>query len=141
MPNTPFWVRTSFRKFFPSMALHEVMKVGIPCMGTSPRRACTPINQSESKSMPINVIGFAHCLILKDGVVQAIKDPSHDSEPQAASKTASNLCVLLAISTQVLVTLQLHLRHAYKSSAVFRENRKAVYFFSKCDKTKDSLKI
>ncbi len=49
--------------------------------------------------------GFAHCLILKDGVVPAIKNPGHDSEVQAVSKTASNSCVLLAIGAQVLVTL------------------------------------
>ncbi len=44
-------------------------------------------------------------LILKEGAVPVIKDPVHDSERQAVSKTASNFCVLLAISTQVLVTL------------------------------------
>ncbi len=41
--------------------------------------------------------GFAHCLILKDGAVLATKDPGHE--------TASNVCVLLAIGAQVLVTL------------------------------------
>ncbi len=40
--------------------------------------------------------GFAHHLILKDGVVQAIKDPRHDSELQMVSETASNVYVLLA---------------------------------------------
>ncbi len=49
--------------------------------------------------------GFAHCLILKDGAVPAIKDPGHDSELQMVSETASNVCVLLANGTQVLVTL------------------------------------
>ncbi len=49
--------------------------------------------------------GFAHCLILKDGAVPAIKDPGHDSELQMVSETASNVCVLLAIGTQVLVNL------------------------------------
>ncbi len=48
--------------------------------------------------------GFAHRLILKDGAVPAIKDPGHDSELQK-SETASNVCVLLAIGAQVLVTL------------------------------------
>ncbi len=50
-------------------------------------------------------IGFAHRLILKDGAVPAIKDPGHDLELQAVSKTALNFGVLLAISVQVLVTL------------------------------------
>ncbi len=36
--------------------------------------------------------GFAHRLILKDGAVPAIKDPSHDSELQMVSETASNVC-------------------------------------------------
>ncbi len=153
------------------MVLHDVMKGGTPCMGTSPRR----LDWSESKSMPINALdsaaqhgtcsgrmslkkcvfgckgkitlfsfpknpalceqwkqfvfpghqrsfasvfvdesfinkaqfeaGFAHRLILKDGAVPAIKDPGHDSELQMVSETASNVCVLLAIGTQVLVNL------------------------------------
>ncbi len=37
--------------------------------------------------------GFAHRLILKDGVVPAIKDPGHDSELQTVSEMASNVCV------------------------------------------------
>ncbi len=41
--------------------------------------------------------GFAHRLILKDGVVPAIKDPGHDSELQMVSETASNVSVLYAI--------------------------------------------
>ncbi len=49
--------------------------------------------------------GFAHCLILKDGAVPAIKDPGHDSELQMVSETVSNICVLLAIGAHVLVTL------------------------------------
>ncbi len=49
--------------------------------------------------------GFAHRLILKDGVVPAIKDPGHDSELQTVRETAWNVCVLLAIGAQVLVTL------------------------------------
>ncbi len=49
--------------------------------------------------------GFAHRLILKDGAVSAIKDPGHDSELQTVSETASNVCVLLVIGAQVLVTL------------------------------------
>ncbi len=49
--------------------------------------------------------GFAHHLILKDGAVPAIKDPGHDSELQTVSETASNVCVLFAIGTQVLATL------------------------------------
>ncbi len=39
--------------------------------------------------------GFAHRLILKDGVVPAIKDPGHDSELQTVSETASNIQVLV----------------------------------------------
>ncbi len=34
-----------------------------------------------------------------------MKDPGHDSELQMVSETASNICVLLAIDTQVLITL------------------------------------
>ncbi len=49
--------------------------------------------------------GFVHRLILKDGAVPVIKDPGKDSEPQTASKTASNVCVLLAVGTQGLMTL------------------------------------
>ncbi len=49
--------------------------------------------------------GFAHRLILKDGAVPAIKDPSHDSELQMVSETESNVSVLLAIGAQVPVTL------------------------------------
>ncbi len=49
--------------------------------------------------------GFAHRLILKDGAVPAIKDPGHDSELQTVSETASNVCVLLVIGAQVLITL------------------------------------
>ncbi len=48
---------------------------------------------------------FAHRLILKDGAVPAIKDLGRDSELQTVSETASNVCVLLAIGAQVLVTL------------------------------------
>ncbi len=44
-------------------------------------------------------------LILKDGAVPAIKDPSHESEPEAESEAASNFCVLLAIGAHVLMTL------------------------------------
>ncbi len=49
--------------------------------------------------------GFAHRLILKDGAVPGIKDPGHDSELQMVSETASNVCVLLVIGAQALVTL------------------------------------
>ncbi len=42
-------------------------------------------------------VGFANCLILKDGVGPAIKDPGQDSELQIVSEMASNICVLLAI--------------------------------------------
>ncbi len=64
VPNTHF--QESFRKFFPIMALRDVMKGGTPYMGISPRRVrpCTHqpereqerecararINRSESKS-------------------------------------------------------------------------------------------
>ncbi len=36
-----FWARISFWKFFLSMALHDVMKGGIPCLGISPGRENT----------------------------------------------------------------------------------------------------
>ncbi len=53
---------------------------------------------------PFNA-GFAHRLILKDGAVSAIKYPGHDPELQMVIEMASNVCVLLAIGGQVLVTL------------------------------------
>ncbi len=37
--------------------------------------------------------GFAHRLILRDGQVPAIKDPSYDSELQKVSEMASNFSV------------------------------------------------
>ncbi len=40
---------------------------------------------------------FAHRLILKEGAVQAIKGPGHDSELQMVSETASNVSVLFVI--------------------------------------------
>lgn len=49
--------------------------------------------------------GFAHRLLLKVGAVPVIKDPGHESEPQAVSKTASNFWLLLAISALVHITL------------------------------------
>ncbi len=49
--------------------------------------------------------GFAHRLKLIDRAVPAIKDPGHDSEWQTVSETASNVCALLAIGAQVLITL------------------------------------
>ncbi len=115
--------------------------------------------------------GFAHCLILKDGVVPAIKDPGHDSELQMVSETASNICVLLAIGASArhsfapptthlhslapptthlhsLAPPTTHLHslaqptwHASRNSAFFGENRKSVSFFYKYDKTKDFLEI
>ncbi len=42
--------------------------------------------------------GFAHCLLLKDGAVPAIKYPGHDSELQTVNETTSNVCVLLMIA-------------------------------------------
>ncbi len=57
---------------------------------------------------------FAYRLTLKDRAVPAIKYPSHDSEPEAFSETASHFCVLLAISAS-----------------------KNIFFY----KTKDSLEI
>ena len=41
--------------------------------------------------------GFADRLMLKDGAVPTIKVHGRALEPQAVSKTASNVCVLLAI--------------------------------------------
>ncbi len=85
--------------------------------------------------------GFAHRLILKDGVVPAIKDPGHDSELQMVSETASNVCVLLAIGASACHSLAPPTRHASRSSAFFGENCKSVSFFYKYDKTKDFLEI
>ncbi len=44
-----------FRKVFSIMALYDVMKGRIPCMGSSPRRACAHANQNERKSMAMNM--------------------------------------------------------------------------------------
>ncbi len=84
--------------------------------------------------------GFAHHLILKDGAVPAIKDPGHDSELQMVSEMGFNVCVLLAIDASTHHTLAPPLG-APRSSAFFEENRKAVSFFYKYDKTKDFLEI
>ncbi len=48
---------------FRSMVLHDVMKGGIPCMGTVPGRAGTHVNQSKSK--PINIVDSAAQDLLK----------------------------------------------------------------------------
>ncbi len=85
--------------------------------------------------------GFAHRLILKDGVVPAIKDPGHDSELQIVSETASNVSVLLAIGASARHSLPPPTQHTSRSSAFFGENRKSVSFFYKYDKTKDFLEI
>ncbi len=45
------------------------------------------INKAQVKA------GFAHRLLLKDGAVPVIKDPSHESETQGVSKTSSNFCL------------------------------------------------
>ncbi len=52
------------------------------------------INQAQVDAV------FAHRLILKDGAVTAIKDPSHDSVLQMVSKTHQ-----MSLSAQVLITL------------------------------------
>ncbi len=85
--------------------------------------------------------GFAHGLILKDGVVPAIKDPGHDSELQMVSETASNVCFVGDRRSSARHSLAPPTRHASRSSAFFGENRKAVSFFYKYDKTKDFLEI
>ncbi len=79
--------------------------------------------------------GFAHRLILKDGAVPAIKDPGH-GKLQMVSEKASNVCLVGDRHSLAPPT-----RHAYRSSAFFRENRKSVSFFYKYDKTKDFLEI
>ncbi len=84
---------------------------------------------------------FVHRLILKDGVVPAIKYPGHDSELQMVSEMASNVSVLLAIGASALHSLAPPTRHASRSSAFFGENRKSVSFFYKYDKTKAFLEI
>ncbi len=84
--------------------------------------------------------GFAHCLILKDGAVPAIKDPSHDSELQMVSETASNVC-FVGDGSKCSHSLAPPTRQASRSSAFFGENRKSVSFFYKYDKTKDFLEI
>ncbi len=48
---------SGFVQVFSSMALHDVMKGGTPYMGILPEEhACAHIDQSESKSAPINVL-------------------------------------------------------------------------------------
>ncbi len=60
---------------------------------------------------------------------------------QTVSETASNVCVLLVIGASARHSLAPPTRHASRSSAVSGENRKAVSFFYKYDKTKDFLEI
>ncbi len=94
--------------------------------------------------------GFAHRLILNDGAVPAINDPGHDSELQMVSETASNVSVLFAIGASARHSLappttRLHSlappTARLQELGFFGENRKAVSFFYKYDKTKDSLAI
>ncbi len=80
-----------FQKVFSEHGPHEVMKVGIPCMGTSPRRSMHTSTRARARACP-STSSDLHIVDTERWIVQAIKDPSHDSEPQAASKTASNLC-------------------------------------------------
>jgi len=51
-----FRVCIRFRKFLSSMALYDVIKGGIPCMGTSPGSTHTHQPERESKSTPINLL-------------------------------------------------------------------------------------
>ncbi len=84
--------------------------------------------------------GFAHRLILKDGAIPAIKDPGHDSALQTVSETASNVfCFQSALKCSSLFSSA----HDTPPEALlfFGENRKAVSFFYKYDKTKDFLEI
>ncbi len=83
--------------------------------------------------------GFHIVFIQKDGAVPAIKDPGHESELQTVSEKTSNVYVLLAIGAQVLFKTPPTAR--LQELAVFGENRKAVSFFNKYDKTKDFLEI
>ncbi len=47
---------------------------------------------------------------MKEGAVPAIKDPGHDSELEMVGEMASNVCGLLAIGAQVLVTPSTHIK-------------------------------
>ncbi len=55
-----FRVRISFRKFS-SMALHDVMKRGIPCMGISPGRASARTRQPEREQEYTHQHHWQHC--------------------------------------------------------------------------------
>ncbi len=56
------------------------------------------------------------------------------------SETASNVCVLLAIGASACHSLAPPMAHL-QGLCFFGENRKAVSFFYKYDKTKDFLEI
>ncbi len=45
MPNALLSGLYKFREVFSNMDLHNVMKGGIPCMGSSPGRACAYTHQ------------------------------------------------------------------------------------------------
>ncbi len=60
VPKTLLQSSYKFQNFFFSPSMYDIIKGGIPCMGISPGRARTHINQSESKSTPINML---HSLI------------------------------------------------------------------------------
>ncbi len=83
---------------------------------------------------------FAHRLILKDGAVPAIKDPGHNSELQTVSETASNVCVLFETGASACHSLAPPTARL-QELGFFGENRKALSFFYKYDKTKDFLEI
>ncbi len=80
-------------------------------------------------------------MILKDGAVPAIKDPGHDSELQMVSEMASNVSVLFAIGASACHSLAPPTARLQELGFFLGENRKAVSFFYRYDKTKDFLEI
>ena len=83
--------------------------------------------------------GFADRLMFKDGAVPTIKVHGHALEPQAVSKTASNVCVLLA--RRVSTALASPTRPASSRSCFSGNFRNCLSFFYKYNKTKYFLEI
>ncbi len=145
-------------EFFSTVALADVNDGGTPYMGISPGRTrpCTHRPKQERRHQRslsgctadkrfINKTqfdaGFAHCLILKDGAVPAIKDPSHDSELQMVSETAPNVCVLLVIVLNCSKLFSSAQSAPPPGALLFPERIVKLYIYFISDKTKDFMEI
>ncbi len=98
------------------------------------------VDESFIKKAQFNA-GFAHCLILKDGAVPAIKDPGHDSELQMVSETGS--ISLSCFQSALKCSSLFNSTHGTPPEVRYfqRENFKAVSFFYRYDQTKKKLEV